>query len=343
MKKYFVFLLILLLPSCISDEVVTTVFRPDGSFTRTVEFVSDKKDFDPADLATPLDSTWEIQVVCDTVDSTRYRVTAEKAYAGVEQLNEDYRTMTTALEGVKRELSFEKRFMWFYTFYYYQETVYGVLSKRPVRDYLTDEELRYLQRDGGELPPSLEGKDSVTIKAFDDRVQEHFQRWLGNSLFDLWWAGMNNVVTGHPSEKFTPARLLEEEDSLRMLYLKTFQDLIPEQHFSRYFREHLGIDPDTLVARYPEAFDRYEKITDSSVMLVSYENRVVMPGKVYDTNAGRTEQGVLSWRVSAARFLPGDLDMFAASREANYWAWLVALFVIIFAVVMFFPKKKERV
>jgi hypothetical protein len=243
---------------------------------------------------------------------------------------------------VRREVSFEKKFMWFYTFYYYQETVYGMLSGRPLHDYLTDEEQRYLQSDAAELPPSLEGKDSATIKAFDEHVQERFQTWLGNSLFDLWWSGMKKTVTEHPSGNFTPARLLAAADSLRTIYLNTFLELVPARDFSRYFTEHFGISPDTLESRYPEAFDRYRKITDSSVILVAYENQVVMPGKVYDTNADGMEEGTLAWRVNAARFLPGDLDMFAASREANYWAWLVAFFVIIFAVVMFFPKKKGR-
>ncbi len=340
MKKYFVFLLVLLLPSCITDEVVTTIFRADGSFTRVVEFISDRENFDVEELATPVDSTWQIQTVRDTIDSTRYRVRAEKAYAGVEQLNADYRTATTALEGVKREVSFEKKFMWFYTFYYYQETVYGMLPGRPVHDYLTDEELHYLRSNGEWLPPALEGKDSSTIAKYDDRVQERFQAWLGNSLFDLWWTGMKQTVTEHPSGNFTPARLLAAADSLRTIYLKAFQDIIPGKGFSRYFGELFGVDPDTLETRYPEAFDRYKKITDSSVILVAYENRVAMPGKVYDTNADGIEEGTLAWRVNAVRFLPGDLDMFAASREANYWAWLVAFFVIIFAVVMFFPKKK---
>jgi hypothetical protein len=341
MKKYFVFLLILLLPSCISDEVVTTVFRSDGSFTRVVEFISDKKDFNTEDLATPVDSTWKITVVRDTADTSRYRVRAEKAYTGVEQLNEDYRTMTTALEGVKRELSFEKKFMWFYTFYYYQETVYGMLSGRPVHDYLTDEELHYLQSDKAWLPPSLEGKDSTVLAAYDQRVQTRFQAWLGNSLFDLWWTGMKQVVTDHPSGSFTPARLLAAEDSLRTVYLKAFQDMIPGRGFSGYFTERFGISADTLEARYPAAFERYEKITGSSVILASYKNRVVMPGKVYDTNADRMEEGKMVWSVNAVRFLPGDLDMFAASRVPNYWAWLIAFFVIIFAAVMFFPKRKE--
>jgi len=340
-RKYLIFLLLLFLPSCITDEVVTTVFRPDGSFTRIVEFISDREDFDPADLATPLDSTWKIQVVRDTADTSRYRVRAEKEYAGVGLLNREYRTMPTTMKAVKREVSFEQKFVWFYTFYYYEETVYGILKGRPVHDYLTDAELRYLQSDGDELPSSLAGKDSAAVKAFDGQVQQHFRQWLGNSLYDLWYAAMREVVTAHPSERFTPARLLAAADTLRDLYLKVFQDLTPDETFSRSFRERFGIDLDTLMARYPEAFAGYTKITEAPLLLVAYENREVMPGKVFDSNAGRTEGEVLAWRVNAARFLPGDMDMFAASRKANYWAWLIALFVIIFAAVMFFPKKRR--
>ena len=337
-----VWFIFLLLPSCITDEVVTTFFHPDGSFTRIVEFFSDSKDFNTGDLATPVDSTWKITVMRDTADTSRYRVRAEKAYAGVEQLNEDYRTMSTVMEGVKREVSFEKKFMWFYTFYYYQETVYGMLPERPVSDFLTEEELHHLRSNGEWLPPELEGKDSAAVAAYAQQAEAHFQTWLGNSLFDLWWNGMKQVVTDHPSGNFTPARLLAAEDSLRTAYLKALQEFIPGRGFSRYFGEHFGISSDTLESRYPEAFERYKKITDSSVILAAYENRVVMPGKVYDTNADRMEKEKLVWSVNAMRFLPGDLDMFAASRIPNYWAWLIALFVIIFAVVMFFPEKKER-
>ncbi|GEM_PF-4623518 len=362
--KPFLFLVLVLFPSCISDEVVTTRFRPDGTLVREVEFFSDREQFDPGELATPVDSTWKIRVVRDTVDTSRYRVRASKEYAGVEELNADYRNIPTTLEGVKREVSFEKKFMWFYTFYYYQETVYTPFSGVPVRNYLTEEELAFLQRNAGRtgfgllplsdidepldasdlryLPPSLQGEDTAALKDYYVRVQQRFRTWMADAFFHLWWQGMEKVVTEHPGGAFTPARLTAERDTLRRLYRKVFFNLLGDDLLSQYFRERFGLSPDTLMTKYAKVFERYNDLAESNLLFTAYENRVVMPGKVFDTNADEAEDEVLSWWVGAVRFLPGDMDMFAASRVPNYWAWAVALMIVIFAVMMFIIPKKKR-
>ncbi len=332
--------LTLFLPSCIEEETVTTFFRPDGSLKQVLEFVTDRKDFSPSGLATPLDSTWQVEVRRDTADTSRYRVVATKNYLSVKELNDAYRHATGLMKGVKREVSFEKKFMWFYTFYYYQETVYAVFDGKELQEFVSPEELRYLQSDGEWLPPRLEGKDSTLIRAFSRTAQSHFTEWMGSRYFERWWKGMMRLAKDRPTDRFTPERLEEMRDTLRTIYCRTFFDLPGNDELPSFFLAGFGLDPLTLLHRYPVYFREFRELEEKTFFMADYENRVVLPGKMFDTNADVVEDGRPVWHVLPTRFLPEDFDMFAASREPNPWAWVVAVLVLIFAGVMFFPKKK---
>ncbi len=348
MKKYFVPFFLLFLTSCITDEVVTTTFHPDGSLTRVVEFRSSKKEFDAGDLCTPVDSVWQITVTRDTVHGEGeypYRVRAERNYFSIDRLNEEYENNSSLLTAVRREVSFEKKFMWFYTFYYYQETVYRVFPEKDLDKYLTDEDLLLLKGDPS-FGEKMAAMDSAAVDSLTQLALGRLAQWTADRMFDLFYAGMQEVVSSHPAGDFTPARLLAAGDSLRRLYRQAWTD-IPggDKRFRQYFQKKLGQNPDTLIALYPGQFKRYVNLTEKILSLVyfgSYENRISLPGKLFDANGVVEKDGRVSWRVAPVVYLSQDQDMFAASRVFNLWAWLIAGVIILFAVVLWLPRKKYK-
>ncbi len=347
MKKVLFFsVMLFILQACITDEVVTTTFHPDGSLTRVVEFRSSKKDFDPGDLCTPVDSTWQITVTRDSLQGDGeypYRVRAERQYLTVDGLNEEYKNNSSVLSAVRREVSFEKKFMWFYTFYYYQETVYRVFPKKDLDKYLTDEDLLLLKGDPS-FREKMAAMDSAAVDSLTELALGHLALWTGDRMFDLLYAGMQEVVSSHPAGDLTPARLLAAGDSLRILYRQAYTDIpAGDKRFRQYFQKKLGQDPDTLIARYPGTFKKYVNLTEDILSLVyfgSYRNRITLPGKLFDANGVVDKDGSVSWQVVPVVYLSQDQDMFAASRVSNLWAWLIAGVIILFAVVLWLPRKK---
>lgn len=76
-----------------------------------VTFKTDKKKYNTEDLCIPVDSTWTITMSKDTSDTTLYFVKAEKTFHNANDINEDYKKVPNSFSGIKREISFKKKFM----------------------------------------------------------------------------------------------------------------------------------------------------------------------------------------------------------------------------------------
>ncbi|MCD6202137.1 MAG: hypothetical protein J7K46_10065 [Bacteroidales bacterium] len=346
MKPKHIFILILLfLSGCITDEKVTTYFHPDGTVTRRVTFKTNRKKFDTDHLAVPVDSSWTLTVRKDTADTAQFLVRAEKTFGGVQWLNNDYKIKPNALSGVKREISFERKFMWFYTFYYYQETVSKVFDQHPLSEFLTDEEIGYVKAGDPKKKEMVTGLDSMAREKYEDRVNKKYMQWLAACMFDELLAGLTKTAQTHPAGAFTVKNLTSGKDSLKAKYTGMIVNMKSDKVFSQYFSDCYGVVPDSLMDRYPAYFKRYVELQNifSSVFFAEYENRVQLPGRLYDSNADTVEKDLCSWQVRPARYLGDDLDMFAAAREANLWAWAVALVILVLTLAVWLvPKKKEE-
>ncbi len=344
MKPKHIFIFILFFFSgCVTDQKVTTYFHPDGTVTREVTFKTNRKKFDPEQLAVPVDSTWTLTMQKDTADTTLFLVRAEKVFGSVQWLNNDYKMIPNALSGVKREVSFERKFMWFYTFYYYQETVSKVLDQHPLSEFLTKEELGYLKAEDPKKEKMTAGLDSLAREKYDDRVNKKYMQWLAACMFDELFAGLTKAVQNHPSGAFTVENLTSGKDSLKAKYTGMIVNMEGDNAFAQYFSGRYGVVPDSLMKRYPSVFKKYVELQDilSSAFFTEYENRVQLPGRLFDSNADTVKNDLCAWRVSPARYMGEDMDMFAAARKANLWAWFVAGVIILFAVVLWMPKKKQ--
>lgn len=344
-KAFIVFGFLLMMTGCITDEEVTTIFNPDGSFKRTVTFKTDKKNYKINNLCVPVDSTWTMTMEQDTADSALYHVTAEKIFPDIHLVNDDYVNIPNGFSGVKRSASYRKKFMWFYTFFYYQETIYALFNEYPMSKFLTEDEIRYLKTGDEEKEKMFPGKDSVEMKQFDQQVNEKAMKWVASCMFKEFYAGLRTVAQSHIKANITPQKLSVEKDSLLSLYILNFTDLDKEDRFSGIFQKTFRMAPDSLMAAYPQDFTKYNVLSDAFTDIVGreYQNRVQLPGTVFKTNADTTTGVLLSWQIQPLRFFGADFDMFAASRKANNWAFALAgVVVILTLLVWLIPRGKRK-
>ncbi len=342
-KAFIVFVFLLMLTGCITDEVVTTIFNPDGSSKRIVTFRTDKKDYKFKNLSIPVDSTWTITMKRDAADSLLYRVVAEKVFPDIRLVNDEYKDTPNSFSGVNRSASYEKKFMWFYTFFYYQETIYSLFNQYPMSEFLTKNEIGYLKARDEEKEKMFPGKDSLELKQFDQQVNEKVMKWSATCMFKEFYAGLRTIAQSHARADITPVKLSAERDSLLSFYILKFMDLDTAKRFSGTFENIFSITPDSLMAVYPQVFRKYTTLRDAFTNIIGrgYQNRVQLPGTVFDSNADITAGALLSWQIRPMRFIGEDFDMFAASKKVNTRAFFVAGIILFLALfIWFMPKKK---
>ena len=79
--------------------------------------------------------------------------------------------------------------------------------------------------------------------------------------------------------------------------------------------------------------ERYEDQLFAGLM-DDYENSLLMPGLLTDTNAELLQGDTLSWDVDVIKFIDRDYVMFAESKVTNRWAYVLSGFIILMAVII---------
>ncbi|NOY38618.1 MAG: hypothetical protein GXO83_13710 [Chlorobi bacterium] len=340
--KYWIILLLLIIQGCITDQEVTTVFSTDGSCLRKVTFKSDEKKFDLSDLNIPVDSTWAVTVRKDTADTSKFFIRAEKHFANVEELNFLYDSLPHNFSGIQRNITWKVKFRWFYTFYDYTETISALFHQRPMSEFMTPEEIRYALAEDDEKDSLFSNLDSTALEELDERVDEKGWKWIAACTFDEVFKGLLKTAGEHPVGVFTVENLEKEKDSL----LKRFENVAEDSAFNGYFARTFGIeDFDSLVNTYPDNFKTYKELEDvvGRTFGEEYVNKIQLPGTLVYTNAEKTENGMLAWKIGSMKFLGEDYIMEAVTKKSNPWAFYIAIFVVLLAVMFWIvPLKKKK-
>lgn len=337
-----VLLSVWMINACISDQEVTTTFKEDGSLSRVVTFTSDEEDFDLADLNIPVDSTWRITVMPDSADSSKYFVRCEKNFNGVEELNRLYDSLPHNFTGIDRKVTWEKKFRWFYTYFHYTETIKALFHQRPMTDFLNEEEIRFALATDEEKDSIFSGLDSTAMKELEERVDEKGWRWISACTFDELYQGLLKTADQHPQGNFNRDNLERLKDTLYATF-----DNVEDSLFKVVVARETGItDIDSLVEAWPENFESYRKLEDivGRTFGEEYMNHVRMPGDLVFTNAEKTNEGLLSWKIGSLKYLGNDFVMEAVSRKVHPWAFIIAGIILIIALVMWFApaiRKKQ--
>lgn len=330
--------LLALLLGCFScgdpETVVTNYVHPDGSVTRTIEMRSGSGDFSQGKIQLPLDSTWSIRDSLEfneKGDSLWVR-RARKHFSSFEELNAAYRNDSSDNSEFRRSVSFKKKFRWFHNVYRFSENIAGTMSHGyPVSQFLNKEELTYFYAPDSYQREKQEGPDSLRYKALADSVNAKSEIWILRSILSEWINEFSGLVSDSAAGDMIKDLKQNEAGLLNLIRVKYNENLDSLWEAGVVLRDFIG---EGNAVRYrPEADTALEHVSKKYVVdFNSYSVRFVMPGKLTATNGYPDISKVVLWQVRSDYFLTEPYEMWAESRVANVWAWIISGIFVLFVL-----------
>lgn len=326
---------LLIVFSCDEPETtVTNIVHSDGSVSRKIEMRNHKNNFKISDLQVPFDSTW---IIKDTIEigekkDTTFIKTAEKQFKNVGEINKSYLSDKGANKEIKRKAIFIKKFKWFNTEYRFSEVIDKKMSNGyPIKDFLNQEELNYFYSPESVNNEKINGKDSLKYKALVDTIKKKTDYWTGKSLISEWIYDFSGLVRGKAANDLTEASLKKNENEFVKLLEKYDNKFDSLWKAGVILKEMIGEDNAV----------KFKTEADSAIAIVTqyltadfkeYSVRIVMPGKVIGTNGFIDKSDALLWPVKSDYFFTEPYEMWAESKIANKWAWIVTGVFVIFVI-----------
>jgi len=341
--------LIVFAVSCEEPETVVTNFvHPDGSVTRRIEMRSpnDKSEdrFKTSDLQVPFDNTWTVRdsmEISDKGDTTWVR-RAEKLFKNTTEIDNSYRNDSGANRGIVRKAEFSRKFRWFNTEYRFAEKIdkkmkYGY----PIADFLNEEELKYFYSPESVKDVYQNGPDSLKYRAYGDTEDSKTDLWLSKSLVSEWIGIFSGFTEGKGGNDLSFKLLKAREDEFVTILTRNEQNFDSLWTNGILLRELIGEDN---AQKFKTEADSAINIVTNNLLLdfKEYSVQIFMPGKLIGTNGFSDSSAVLMWPVESDFFLTDNYEMWAESRAANLWAWIVSGSFLLFVLTGLIIRKKKK-
>ena len=200
--------------SCNYKTYVINTVHKDGSVTRKVIMKNSEEKFEPGKYMVPVDSTWQTKIDIDINEKgdTSWILTAEKFFASVEEINEEYINDQGSNQHLKRKARFSKSFKWFTTVFRYSETIDKFMTVNcPVSDFLSDEELKFFYLPGNVMSELKNGSDSLKYEALSDTVDTKSEIWMWTSYVRQWIEIFYDLFGDHPDLSIDKEEMLSKE------------------------------------------------------------------------------------------------------------------------------------
>jgi len=344
LRFVFSFCLILIVSCDEPETVVTNFVYRDGSIRRTVEMRSGKQDFRQSQIQVPVDSTWTIEdtlTISEKGDTTWIR-TAEKLFGSAAEINTGYSADSSCNSRVKRQAALDRKFRWFNTIYRYSEKIDRIFSNGyPVSEFLNEEELLWYYTPWNEQEAKRNGIDSTKYRALSDSVNRRTNDWFFNSVVAEWIYEFTGQIQKKDQVLIAADTLKAWEKNLLSLTLKNEQDFDTQWENGSILEAAIGRE---LSMKYRSEADSSLELVEEKIGLPfkQYSMRIAMPGKLIGSNGFADSCKVLLWTVSSDYFLTEDYVMWAESRVANIWAWIMSGAFVVFVFTGLIIRKKKR-
>ncbi|RPI45167.1 MAG: hypothetical protein EHM46_02005 [Bacteroidetes bacterium] len=365
----------MLLFSCDLDtRVINTVHR-DGSVTRKVIMKGGKDSvFDPEFYRVPVDSSWTMVESCEIGEEndTTWILTAEKWFAGVDEINQDYMNDSGTNRILERSAHFTKSFRWFINVYRFSERVETILDAEvPASEFLDEEELKFYYMPDQGRQELFNSPDSVRFRDLEERVDSLAEIWTWTAFVRQWIDLFYEQAGNDPGLKITR----EEMMALTPMFIRQLLDYdIWDPHVEgesegmdgKDNSEEDAGDQDLWNVIVPvlgkEFYRTYSAVIDSAGAVLEtmlepffgtsdYDVEIRMPGRITGSNGyavadpdSAMNESML-WKVTSEYFLTMPYEMWVESRESNYWAWIVTavfLVFVIFGLLLRRSRKMDR-
>jgi hypothetical protein len=331
--------------SCDPETLVINTVHEDGSVTRKVVMKSGSRDFDPEQFKVPIDSTWQSGITMETGErgDTTWILTAEKHFAGVEEINEGYRKDSGVNRDLKRWADFSRRFRWFTTTFSFSETVGSILPVScPVSEFLNEAQLNFFYLPDKAKQSLKTGSDSTRYRELEEQTDSIGEIWMWTSFVRQWTEIFYNMYGADPDLEISREEMRSKEGQFVSKLIGNGEDesngegdnemawlftSVLGGEFYREFRSEIDSAASVL-----------EDMTDPFFSAGKYDMEIRMPGKIIgsngyaDTNPDPGESKYILWTVTGEYFFTEPYEMRVTSQVSNYWAWIVTAVFVLFVI-----------
>jgi hypothetical protein len=276
-------------------------------------------------------------------------ITVGRNYNSVEEMGSNFRFNNISWGKLNIKYNFEKKFRWFYTYYCYSE-VYPEINKFkkiPLSKYLSNEEVEIYFKGNTFFLEGLNGEEML------DRlknISKSVNIWLNRNLYEESYQILSNNLNLLENYSVSKTRFLSIKDSVYNTYIcKVLNKEEPVEFGSE-------LDPIKALDYYlkTNAFSKMESKNDTFLknefehidLFTEYFNKELnysleMPGKIINTNSKIYDGNKIIWKIDAYRFAVSDYKIYADSRKANVWAFIVSGIVLVLALFSIFWRNKQ--
>jgi len=339
-----------LLSGCPDTKSVTTTINKDGSCIRTIgDFDSeDFKGIDSVkhDIPIPVDEGWELVNINDSTALLR------REFGSMTELNELYSSDESELKMYKRNVKLEKKFRWFHTVFQYSESYDGLLTEIPITNYMSEDEAEVFKSNSPQDHPLLENLDKKSQNSLSDNIEERFGYWLHDNIYSLAFDDIVEIIDSLGLINAKSINVIELKDSVKYLIdqgdkqLMTFDDdQMPPVDVAELIGIVMDLDSSSIGILKEKVYNsKLDEKYENEILGgfgEEYDNNIIMPGVLTDTNAEILKSDTLTWLVGPIKFIDSDYVMYAESKVTNRWAYILSGFILTIAIIIPFLKKKK--
>lgn len=355
MKKYRILFIIgiallPLLSGCPDTKTVTTTINKDGSCIRTIG------DFDPLEfkgidsvkhnIPIPVDQSWELVNINDTTAVLR------KQFESVDEINGLYTNDHSALNMHTRDVELVKKFRWFHTLFQYRETYDASITHIPITNYMSTAEAEVFKSEDSEKHPLLKNLDKKAQNSLSDNIEERFGLWWHDNIYSMAFDDILEIADSLGLLNQQNINIDEVKDTIKYeidqgeKQLMTFEDdQLGPVDIARLIGKEMDFDSVSMTNLTQVVSSlNLDEVYENEILGGfgdEYDNQIIMPGVLTDTNAEILNSDTLVWHVGPIKFIDSDFVMFAESKVTNHWAYLVSGFILAIALIIPFLRKKK--
>ena len=228
----------------------------------------------------------------------------------------------------------EKKFCWFYTDYCYTE-VYECIADNftiPLSEYFKSEDEASYWLTG--YPNLREGKTPAQSSDYMNNWQKCYEEWnkanIASDVFDYIVENYGTIENPSVTKKeFIAGRQ-------RFIYACLQKEAVARD-LGLVLTELYGNSYNKIVN---EAMEQEECLKYGSLIMLDFKERISMPGKVIDAGRGEVKDGMVVYKISAERLLPGEYVVEVKSRVPNVWAFVVSALAAVTPFLLRLRKRK---
>ncbi len=331
--------------SCDEPEtVITNTVHSDGSVTRKIEMRNVVNKFTISGSQVPFDSTWIVKdsLEIDEDGDTIWVKLAEKRFKNSDEINKAYRTDSGCNKEISRRTEFSKKFKWFKTEYRFAEIIDKTMSAGyPISEFLNNEELQWFYSPEKLTGEKEHGPDSLKFRALNDTVKKKVEKWSIKCFASEWIHEFVRLTEGKAGNDLSSEALKIREREFERLIEANMEKFDSLWSAGMLFN---GIIGEANALEYKAEADSAVNLAIEKVFISfsDYTVRIAMPGKVIGTNGFMDSARISQWPVKSEFFLSQPYEMWAESKVANKWAWIISGLILLFAMTAILIKARKK-